>query len=576
MVRLHTCSLGSPRKCNTLTTLRGPNRADWPEALFNIYIDRTARPREKAKVWYYNGDVILDSDRRPMRAFDIPATISSQIEDFMLVAMIHSDLRLKLSDIRGRMPNVSRLATKTGERLENLKSLNALSMMMTRFRLKAALMPRENRLGSNEIEQALKKILPESCFESSPPSTRNFGRLLTDEEVSQLQKPNRGTFDSRKRPEIGDSRGKATNKAKSLGKKRKITPPQDLDVPLEEVGDDIDTVRSHKKACKGKGREISQIQFQGPNISQPCAGTGPTGQLPPFEDFNPDFACPRLNEFSSEFMADMEEMSILADAFPEYNPSELTENRTDQAFYNFLEFVPEPDMFDYSGLLQTDSNSLTQMDGNSRLATINDRPTNNWFYQGLMPEACRMACLQSPLQYPTSLVELGDQEDGLDLAKQTSPSTELFYNFSTGQYEPFEASNAALYGLMDVDSCLLDEYGYDDAIIPQHIWSTDDTFDPLYRGLGEQIAMDKFAINSNDERSLFLQSGNASWPLEDEVSNLDSANAYQNEQPDDKLPMEDEILRTVLVDFNDNNEYPSHSGYSPTKEWSFADFINSP
>jgi len=166
-------------------------------------------------VWYRNGQIVLDHDNHPVRAFStLPNTCSSELEDWLLVAMFHSDHRIQIADIRARMPRY---------RVTNGKSLplftpNAISMRMSRFRKKVGTDPREERAGSKDKKAATKGLLPTECLADN--SIKMFSRLLTAEEQKTIADKNRGKFPQKARAE---KRAPPTEVSKSTecSKKRK-------------------------------------------------------------------------------------------------------------------------------------------------------------------------------------------------------------------------------------------------------------------------------------------------------------------------------------------------------------------
>ena len=137
---------------------------------------------------------MLDRNSTPMRDFPttLPATCSSTMEEWLLVAILHADTRIQIGDIHGRMSNEA----------VNLGT-NTLSMRMTRFRLEAGLLPREQRGGSDGLKEGYKKVLGERCFTEN--STHSFGRKLTRQEIAEVKQPNQGKFSQ-----------KSKNKARGL------------------------------------------------------------------------------------------------------------------------------------------------------------------------------------------------------------------------------------------------------------------------------------------------------------------------------------------------------------------------
>ncbi|MCJ1435828.1 hypothetical protein MMC27_005204 [Xylographa pallens] len=443
--------LGKPETFQVLTRSRGPNRTEWPEVLFRIYVNKDAGPKEKVKVWYHKNKVVLDSDRHAMRAFDdIPATISAQIEDYILVAMIHSDRRLKISDVRGRMPNVTRVANKNGDKQENLKSLNALSMMMTRFRLKAALMPRERRSGSKEIEQGLKAMLPDSCFKTSPASTKTLGRLLTDKEIKGLQEPNKGNFSFRSnRPEKRVSGVKKLDIPESSRKRKQSSPLHEADVPLEIMEDTSVAIGGKERVCKGKAREIVPNHVEGLTYSHSYGNDKAAGQLAPWGKVDRDIGSSGLIGDFPRFMASMGRPSLLTDECLRAQALEPVKNNSNQAFDDLLRPTPVPDFLSKSGLLRLDSSFPNPMEYSTKLFGKNGGPATYQIHNRTLEQAPSMASFQSS----AGRVKIGEPGYQPSAAGKTNSSSELYYNFLTEQYEPFEEKNMGSYGLTGADSC---------------------------------------------------------------------------------------------------------------------------
>jgi len=162
--------------------------------LFILDIKKAPKPvpalPRKVPLWYRHGFLLLDQNNKPMRSFPniLPATCSSEMEDWLLVAIFHSDRRVQIGDIYARMPNE---VVEEGLAVR-LFQINTLSMRMTRFRLQAGLLPRETRSGSEAIVDGFKKLLGDHCFQEN--STRRFGRDLTLQEIEKVREPNKGQF----------------------------------------------------------------------------------------------------------------------------------------------------------------------------------------------------------------------------------------------------------------------------------------------------------------------------------------------------------------------------------------------
>ena len=114
----------------------GRDRADRPDSLFCLYKPSTKHYEKTTQYLVWNGRVILDYKREPIRAFDIPLTISSKIgnEAARLEAMMRSDKRIRLSDILARILRRGVLSTQVK------KYQHRLDMRLVRFRTQARLL----------------------------------------------------------------------------------------------------------------------------------------------------------------------------------------------------------------------------------------------------------------------------------------------------------------------------------------------------------------------------------------------------------------------------------------------------
>jgi len=84
--------------------MRGPNRGDRPEILFEINSRADRLDKTPVPLWYQDGTLVLDQDNSPVRVFDlISAVCSSQIEGWLMVAILHTDNRLRIGVIRARI-----------------------------------------------------------------------------------------------------------------------------------------------------------------------------------------------------------------------------------------------------------------------------------------------------------------------------------------------------------------------------------------------------------------------------------------------------------------------------------------
>lgn len=173
----------------------GKLREHRPATLFMLDVKKAPKNpalRNTVPLWYRGGRLVLDRNSKPMRYLPniLPATFSSAVEGWLLVAIFHMDRQVQINDILARMPQEVVLPKDKG--MTGALKANTLSMRMTRFRLEAGLLPRETRSGSDSIEGGLKELLGNHCFTEN--STRRFGRDLTEEEIQGLRAPNKGKF----------------------------------------------------------------------------------------------------------------------------------------------------------------------------------------------------------------------------------------------------------------------------------------------------------------------------------------------------------------------------------------------
>ena len=537
MVRTHTYFNRSTRNLEALINFRGPNRSDWPEVLFRIYVDKTMGAKDKVEVWYCNDKLILDSDHHAMRVFDIPATISSQIEDFILMAMMHSDSRMKIFDIRGRMPNVARIAGKNGEKQENLKSLNGLSMMMTRFRLKAALLPRERRSGSREIEEGLKALLPPSCFRSSPPSTKSFGRLLTDEEVTKLQALNKGKFDYRKRGACGVSIATIPEDKKSSHDKKRDMALQEFDQLLSEVEDVIESMPRKKESRNGKEPESLSSQDEGRPFNQWDGEDTTAESLAPWNTFNSNILDPDLLGLFPEIAAVTDEKHAFPEDRPEPNLSESFRSNTGIIVHGFPHTCSKPSQWNSHNRVQS---SADWIEHNMQISRV----------QGGLIES------QSALEWRTEAESMtgfrffagmtGTEQQGNMLCSgiQSPSFSQPLYDFPTGQDELLEKTTATSNGI------------------------------GTYPDPGEGFSIKPDAVNSNVEGDAHLHQVSDIFELfGDDITNP-HYNFPNSGESDHGLPAGEETLGSLHLDVNNRDGTLTQLAYTPDTEWTLDNFTN--
>lgn len=208
--------------------------------LFTLDIKKTPKNPSKVPLWYRNGMVVLDRNSNPMRDLPalLPATCSSAMEEWLLVAIFHSDRRVQINDVYARMPSEVVLPNEQGT--TSLFTTNTLSMRMTRFRLEAGLLPREQRCGSDAIVEGYKQILGERCFLEN--STRSFGRNLKPEEIKKVKRANKGKYSQK-------SRTKHLKSETGTPTKRKREDSEDNLLSQEQKVENEEPLPKAKRAC---------------------------------------------------------------------------------------------------------------------------------------------------------------------------------------------------------------------------------------------------------------------------------------------------------------------------------------
>lgn len=122
-----------------------------------------------------------------MRWFeDLPATISSAVEDFRLDAIQKLNPNIEWEDIWGRTPDNFRTGKEPGGRTRPALTVPALSNRTLRFRREAGTLAwdRKDELGNEIALEFLQDLMGEDCIRGN--NTFAFGRDLTTEEVDRL------------------------------------------------------------------------------------------------------------------------------------------------------------------------------------------------------------------------------------------------------------------------------------------------------------------------------------------------------------------------------------------------------
>ena len=114
----------------------GNDRAGRPDCLFCLFRPHAEEDDQSISYLIWNGDVVLDENQQPVRAFNIPLTISSRIgeEGARLEAMLRSHPDIQWRDLLARIVRREMLP----QSVRTLK--NKLNMNASRFRIRARLL----------------------------------------------------------------------------------------------------------------------------------------------------------------------------------------------------------------------------------------------------------------------------------------------------------------------------------------------------------------------------------------------------------------------------------------------------
>lgn len=253
----------------------GPDRDDRPDILFAWEEDKETNPRRKCPgpmYWEEGGRkyVVLDPHDNPVKDWDIPSTIASNIPGYKLEAMRRQNMSLghkdcKYLDYRYILPLAdlfkvwARMPSRiNGDELAHPNS--SVNMPMERFRFHAGLTSWTERQKTLTIKAGLRKLYGDKLQNNS---VRTFGRDLTTKEIAEIKKGDNAKF-----PIKGDvvpATTKATNKRESKGaakpteekgnaregktKSRKRKQPEEESSSEEET---LPQVRPHKRTRQGR------------------------------------------------------------------------------------------------------------------------------------------------------------------------------------------------------------------------------------------------------------------------------------------------------------------------------------
>lgn len=141
----------------------------------------------KPQDFFWNNRRVINRDNLGMRWFDdLPATISSAVEDFRLDAIQKLNPNIEWEDIWGRTPDEFKTGKEPGVRTRPALTVPALSNRTLRFRREAGTLAwdRKDDLGNQIALEFFQDLMGEECIKAN--NTHAFGRDLVPEEVDRL------------------------------------------------------------------------------------------------------------------------------------------------------------------------------------------------------------------------------------------------------------------------------------------------------------------------------------------------------------------------------------------------------
>lgn len=161
----------------------GPGRNHWAlmphKLLFRLECKGFPVPTYYVENMMHNGRVVLDGDNHPVKDYcNIPKTLASNADAYLLEAIGRMDTRITQIDFRARMP----LTRLTGNGAKALGGLSTIGQRMRRFRVKNAIPPWKGRENSENFKDYVRKLLsPEGVLNNSTEELDGLTRVQEDE-----------------------------------------------------------------------------------------------------------------------------------------------------------------------------------------------------------------------------------------------------------------------------------------------------------------------------------------------------------------------------------------------------------
>ncbi|KAL8671915.1 MAG: hypothetical protein Q9168_003608, partial [Polycauliona sp. 1 TL-2023] len=167
------------------------DRKKRPGILF-VWSDPQDGPTYKPYIWYYGDFIVLDTKNKPIKLWEeLPLTISGQCEGYRMETWRRLNPRIKMNDIRARMPErTCKGPGKANKTIQVPMLANRMSNSRVRFGLKSW----EAKQGSEIKAFRLLEIMDERSQRElvHTNSTRRW-RDLTDAEFAYVELGNKGT-----------------------------------------------------------------------------------------------------------------------------------------------------------------------------------------------------------------------------------------------------------------------------------------------------------------------------------------------------------------------------------------------
>lgn len=199
-----------------------PDQKDWgeerpfrPKILFQLDPPKDRKdPTYAVGNMMYNGHLLLDPDNRPIRNFhEIPLTVSSQVEGWVMEAIRRQHSKISANDFRARMPrdpsgkNLRDIHGKwTGPGKDPLSKSGSVDMRMTRWRMKHRCASWVERGGSKRLRDYFwEQLTPEN----QAANTTEWMSDVTDEmEMKLIESLNLGQYPNRSNRKKTGQQGK--------------------------------------------------------------------------------------------------------------------------------------------------------------------------------------------------------------------------------------------------------------------------------------------------------------------------------------------------------------------------------